>query len=192
MATSMACAVGRRGRGRRSCAARPPRWRAWRRSGAVGASAMQELLALARRVASRHAGAGEEFLHSERVRAGVRGWGRRAGRAAVGGEPGRRKPTMPSHRRSWARDALALHRRLDQAVGPVGRVEDLVRVVEPEGAEVHGEVVLVRHREADLGDLGVPLEHAAAHVEEGRLEGRGVLLGERLQEQGRTLAYAAS
>jgi hypothetical protein len=44
-------------------------------------------------------------------------------------------------------------------------------------------VVLVRHREADLGDLGMPLEHAAAHVEQGRLQRGRVALGEGLEQQ---------
>src|SRR5215216_2861674 len=50
---------------------------------------------------------------------------------------------------------VAAHGRLDQPVGPVVGVEDLVVVLQPEAGQVVDEVVLVGGREADLGDLGL-------------------------------------
>src|SRR5262247_1597986 len=61
---------------------------------------------------------------------------------------------------------LAQNGSLDQPVGPVGRVEDLVVVLDGKRREVDDEVMLVGHRQADLRDLRVRIEHGLAPLVE--------------------------
>src|SRR6188472_1458712 len=79
--------------------------------------------------------------------------------------------------------ASTLNGPLDQAVGLGGGVEDLVRVVEPEAAEVVEQVVAVRQREVDALDLREALQHGLAHVLQRELDRRAVVVGERLQDR---------
>src|SRR5215203_7389205 len=53
---------------------------------------------------------------------------------------------------------------LDQAVGPVGRPEDLAGVVQPERRQVGHEVVLVGRGQPHLSDRLVGREDGAAHL----------------------------
>ena len=79
-------------------------------------------------------------------------------------------------------DALAGDGRLDQAVGAVGGVEDLVRVVQAERGQVRGEVVLVRAGELDLVDAVVLGDDRLTHLVEGVLQRARIALGERGQQ----------
>ena len=58
----------------------------------------------------------------------------------------------------------------------VGGQEDLAPVGDAEGREVHREVVLVRHREVDLGDVRPGRQHRLAHVRGARRDLRGALV----------------
>jgi hypothetical protein len=49
---------------------------------------------------------------------------------------------------------VAADRCLDETVRTVCGIEDLARVVQAEWAQIDGDVVLVRRREPDLGDVG--------------------------------------
>ena len=103
-----------------------------------------------------------------------------AGGAAAGGRSAETGDGQPGV--AGRGGALAAHGRLDEAVGPVGGDEHLAVVLQPERREVDEEVVLVGRREPDLRDLGVRLEHRAAHRVERLLQGAAVGHGEGLEQ----------
>src|SRR5499433_2264521 len=83
-----------------------------------------------------------------------------------------------------AHGGSAPHRGLDQPVGPVRGVEDLVVVRQAKRGQVDGKVVLVRHLQAYLGDLRSRLQHRGGHLVEGLLQRQAALLQRERFQQG--------
>src|SRR5487761_34421 len=71
---------------------------------------------------------------------------------------------------------------LDQPVRPVGGIEDLVLVVQPEGRQVDDVVMLVLNRQPDLGNLRTRRQGRFAHRVQRLLQRQAVLGGKRLDQ----------
>src|SRR6266498_4907124 len=74
-------------------------------------------------------------------------------------------------------------RRLDLPVRLVGRDEDLVGVLEIERRQIHQQVMLVRHHQANPVQFGYGFEGGLRHLEQRSLHRRAVARGKNLEHR---------